>query len=261
MPASVGSPTLPSVRPHRPLQGNRRPRPDQDVPGQGGQPNKELADKWTWDFFLEAAEKCFKAGHPFGLPTRPHRRLGRLDRPGLSQPRRRAGRQGRQHHRQVRRDQAGARVVQEAGAVLDARTMPSPGMTRRNNKSLISGQAALIFNPPSAWAVAVRDAPKVAEQCWTLPVAERARRAASTRRSAVLLGHLEVLARTRRRRRASLHLSVPDAPRSSRLVAGEPGLRHPALRRVARLQDLGRRGSAKGHASTTIRRAATSSRW
>jgi ABC-type glycerol-3-phosphate transport system substrate-binding protein len=35
-----------------------------------------------------------------------------------------------------------------------------------NNKALISGQAALIFNPPSAWAVAVRDAPKVAEQCW-----------------------------------------------------------------------------------------------
>jgi ABC-type glycerol-3-phosphate transport system substrate-binding protein len=38
-----------------------------------------------------------------------------------------------------------------------------------NNKSLISGEAALIFNPPSAWAVAVRDAPKVAEQCWTYP--------------------------------------------------------------------------------------------
>jgi len=35
-----------------------------------------------------------------------------------------------------------------------------------NNKALISGQSALIMNPPSAWAVAVRDAPKVAEQCW-----------------------------------------------------------------------------------------------
>src|SRR5438132_5818703 len=38
-----------------------------------------------------------------------------------------------------------------------------------NNKYLISGQGALIFNPPSAWAVAVRDAPKVAEQLWTFP--------------------------------------------------------------------------------------------
>src|SRR4051812_25734872 len=38
-----------------------------------------------------------------------------------------------------------------------------------NNKALISGQAALIMNPPSAWAVAVRDARPVAEQLWTFP--------------------------------------------------------------------------------------------
>lgn len=36
-----------------------------------------------------------------------------------------------------------------------------------NNRALISGKSALIFNPPSAWAVALRDAPKVAEDCWT----------------------------------------------------------------------------------------------
>jgi hypothetical protein len=36
-----------------------------------------------------------------------------------------------------------------------------------NNKFLVSGQGALIMNPPSAWAVAKRDAPQVAEQCWT----------------------------------------------------------------------------------------------
>jgi ABC-type glycerol-3-phosphate transport system substrate-binding protein len=36
-----------------------------------------------------------------------------------------------------------------------------------NNKFLVSGQASMIMNPPSAWAVAKRDAPKVAEQCWT----------------------------------------------------------------------------------------------
>jgi ABC-type glycerol-3-phosphate transport system substrate-binding protein len=38
-----------------------------------------------------------------------------------------------------------------------------------NNKWLIAGKGALIFNPPSAWAVAVRDAPKIAEQLWTHP--------------------------------------------------------------------------------------------
>ena len=36
-----------------------------------------------------------------------------------------------------------------------------------NNKILVSGKSALILNPPSAWAVAKRDAPKIAEQLWT----------------------------------------------------------------------------------------------
>src|SRR5256885_540918 len=36
-----------------------------------------------------------------------------------------------------------------------------------NNRWLVSGGGALIMNPPSAWAVAKRDAPQVAEKCWT----------------------------------------------------------------------------------------------
>jgi len=36
-----------------------------------------------------------------------------------------------------------------------------------NNKFLVSGKGDSIFNPPSAWAVAKRDNPKVAEQLWT----------------------------------------------------------------------------------------------
>jgi ABC-type glycerol-3-phosphate transport system substrate-binding protein len=36
-----------------------------------------------------------------------------------------------------------------------------------NNKWLISGKSALIVNSPRAWAVAKRDAPLIAEQCWT----------------------------------------------------------------------------------------------
>ena len=130
-------------------------------------PNKELTDKWTWDFFLTAAEKCHKAGHPFGLAV---------------------GQTG---------DTAnwvgavftayGAELVDKDGNI----TVKSDAMKQvlewykklvpflpsgvfawddsSNNKALISGQAALIFNPPSAWAVAVRDNPKVAEQLWTFP--------------------------------------------------------------------------------------------
>jgi len=38
-----------------------------------------------------------------------------------------------------------------------------------NNRALISGKSALIFNPPSAWAVAVRDNRPVGVDCWTFP--------------------------------------------------------------------------------------------
>jgi ABC-type glycerol-3-phosphate transport system substrate-binding protein len=38
-----------------------------------------------------------------------------------------------------------------------------------NNRALISGRSALVWNPPSAWAVALRDAPQVAGDCWTFP--------------------------------------------------------------------------------------------
>jgi hypothetical protein len=34
----------------------------------GGPPHPELSNDWTWDFFLQAAEKCFKGGYPFGMP-------------------------------------------------------------------------------------------------------------------------------------------------------------------------------------------------
>ncbi len=36
-----------------------------------------------------------------------------------------------------------------------------------NNRALISGKTAMIWNPPSAWAVAKRDAPQIAADCWT----------------------------------------------------------------------------------------------
>ena len=67
VPATVGSLTLPPCsridlfKEHVGLDLTKM------YPGAGA-PNKELADNWTWDFFLAAAEKCFKAGYPFGMP-------------------------------------------------------------------------------------------------------------------------------------------------------------------------------------------------
>ena len=36
-------------------------------PGPGIEPDKELVDSWTWDKFIEVADKCSKAGHSIRL--------------------------------------------------------------------------------------------------------------------------------------------------------------------------------------------------
>jgi ABC-type glycerol-3-phosphate transport system substrate-binding protein len=128
----------------------------------GGPPK---ADAWTLDAMLKAAEACHKGGNPIGI--------------GLGTP-------------EDNVDTAGA-IFQSFGASLvDAKgniTVKSDPVRKAleyykklaqflppdapawdnasNNRYLVSGKGALIMNPPSAWAVAKRDAPKVAEQLWT----------------------------------------------------------------------------------------------
>jgi len=128
----------------------------------GSPPN---ADNWTMETFLKAAEGCHKGGFPFGI--------------GLGTTADNV-------------DTAGA-VFQSFGAELvDAKgnlTVKTDAVRQAldfyrrliaflppdvpawddasNNKWLISGKGAMIMNPPSAWAVAKRDAPQVAQQCWT----------------------------------------------------------------------------------------------
>ncbi|MGY3445561.1 MULTISPECIES: ABC transporter substrate-binding protein [unclassified Bradyrhizobium] len=128
-----------------------------------GSPPK--ADNWTLDTFLKAAEACHKAGFPFGI--------------GLGET-------------SDNVDTAGA-IFQSFGAELvDAKgnlTVKTDAVRQAldyykkliaflppdvsawddasNNKWLVAGKGAMIMNPPSAWAVAKRDAPQIAEQCWT----------------------------------------------------------------------------------------------
>jgi len=126
---------------------------------------KPKADAWTFDAFLKAATDCNKAGHPFGI--------------GLGTTADNVDTAGAIFHG------FGAMLANEKGditvktdAVRQAlefykklmAVMPAdvPAWDdASNNKFLVSGQASLIMNPPSAWAVAKRDAPKVAEQLWT----------------------------------------------------------------------------------------------
>ena len=123
------------------------------------------ADSWTLDTLLKAAEACHKAGFAFGI--------------GLGTTADSV-------------DSAGAIFQSFGAALVDAKgnvTVKSDPVRQAldyyarlarffppdapawddssNNKWLVSGRGALIMNPPSAWAVAKRDAPQVAEQCWT----------------------------------------------------------------------------------------------
>jgi len=122
------------------------------------------ADAWTWDAFLTAAEKCHKAGVTFGLPlgvtTDTNQWIGALF---LAYGAELMDAKG---NVTVKSDKV--RQVLEYGKKIAAFCPPDAVAwdDSSNNKALISGKTALIFNPPSAWAVAVRDAPQVAEKCW-----------------------------------------------------------------------------------------------
>jgi len=128
-------------------------------------PNKALADKWTWEAFSDAAQKCAKGGYPFGMP--------------MGQTTDAVDWVGTVFHAYGAQlvDSEGKITVKsdETRQVLEWFKKIVPSLPddvwawddAGNNKWLISGKGALIMNPPSAWAVAVRDAPKVAEQCWT----------------------------------------------------------------------------------------------
>lgn len=130
-----------------------------------GQPNKELADKWTWDFFLDAAQKCAKAGFPFGMPL--GQTTDAADWVGAVFASHGADLVDKDGNITVKSD-AVKQVLEWFKKLVPA--LPQDVFAwddAGNNKWLISGKGALIMNPPSAWAVAVRDAPKVADQLWT----------------------------------------------------------------------------------------------
>ncbi|HEY7084828.1 MAG TPA: extracellular solute-binding protein [Hyphomicrobiaceae bacterium] len=127
--------------------------------------NPPRAENWTLDTFIKAAEACHKAGFAFGIG------LGTTSDSV---------------------DTAGAIFHSFGAALVDANekiTVKSDAVRQAldyykrcaqffppdtpswddasNNKWLISGRGALIMNPPSAWAVAKRDAPEIAEKLWT----------------------------------------------------------------------------------------------
>jgi len=133
----------------------------------GAPPDKELEAAWTWDFFSQAAEKCHRAGYPFGMPMSTCSDAVQWTGAMFNS----YGAQLVDAEGQITVNNDATRIVLE----WFKKTVPFfPASVfswddASNNKALISGQSALIFNAPSAWAVAKRDAPNVAEQLWTFP--------------------------------------------------------------------------------------------
>jgi ABC-type glycerol-3-phosphate transport system substrate-binding protein len=133
----------------------------------GAPPDKAMADAWTWDAFLTAAEKSAKAGYPFGLPiSNQSDAVNWVGAVFASHGAELVDQEGK-----INVDSDATRHVLEWFKKLVPMLPPSVFAwdNAGNNKWLVSGQGALIMNPPSAWAVAVRDAPKIAEQLWTFP--------------------------------------------------------------------------------------------
>jgi len=128
-----------------------------------GSPPK--ADNWTLDTFLKAAEACQKGGYPFGIGL--GETTDSVDTAGAIFLSFGAELVSANGDLTVKTD--AVRQALEYYKKLISFLPPDVAAwdDASNNKWLISGKGALIMNPPSAWAVAKRDAPQVAEQCWT----------------------------------------------------------------------------------------------
>jgi len=125
------------------------------------------AENWTYDAMLKAAEACQKAGKTFGigLGTTPDS----VDTAGSMFAAFGAAVVNANGDITVRSDEV-TQVLEYAQRLV--KVLPADAVSfddASNNRALISGQSALIWNPPSAWAVAKRDAPTVAADCWTFP--------------------------------------------------------------------------------------------
>jgi ABC-type glycerol-3-phosphate transport system substrate-binding protein len=123
------------------------------------------ADQWTYDTLLKAAEGCHKAGYSFGIG------LGvtpdSVDTAGAIFQGFGAALVDAKGNIIVKSD-AVRQALEYYAKLSKFFPLDAPAWDdASNNKWLISGKGALIMNPPSAWAVAKRDAPQVAEQCWT----------------------------------------------------------------------------------------------
>ena len=136
-----------------------------------------LQDAWTYDEFMRYAELAQKDDMTFALGLGGFTNTDAIDQVGALFRAYGAALIDKEGEIQVKSDEM--RQVLEYSQKL-VKFLPASAASfddASNNRALISGKSALIFNPPSAWAVAKRDAPQVAADCWTFsaPVGPKGR--------------------------------------------------------------------------------------
>jgi ABC-type glycerol-3-phosphate transport system substrate-binding protein len=127
--------------------------------------DKAKTDKWTWDLYVETAQKLFKAGFPVGQPMGQTSDAvdwvgGLFNSYGVVFVD--AKDNIKINSNETRQAMEIARKIMEVSPP-EVYAWDDAG----NNRWLISGKGSSIMNPPSAWAVAKRDNPTVAANCWT----------------------------------------------------------------------------------------------
>lgn len=199
------------------------------------------ADNWTLDSFLKAAEACQKGGFPFGIG------LGEtsdsVDTAGVIFQAFGAHLVNAKGDLTVKTDEV--RQALEYYKKLIAFLPPEVASwdDASNNRWLVSGKGAMIMNPPSAWAVAKRDAPQVAEQCWThgFPAGPKGRFAPYV---PYFLATWNFSKNKEAAKSLILHLSQPDAV--AKLVAASGGYDLPAYEKLTTLKTWAEEGPPKG---------------
>ncbi len=126
--------------------------------------DKAKTDKWTWDLYLDCAQKLHKAGYPVGLPM--GQTSDAVDWVGAFF--KSFGVVFIDEKDQIKINSDETRKALEYLKKLMAVNPPEVYAwdDAGNNRWIISGKGSGIMNPPSAWAVAKRDNPKVAEKIW-----------------------------------------------------------------------------------------------
>jgi ABC-type glycerol-3-phosphate transport system substrate-binding protein len=199
------------------------------------------AENWTTETFLKAAEACHKGGFPFGIGI--GQTADSVDAVGAFFQAFGAEVVDARGNITVRNDNV--RQVLDYFRKLMAFLPPDvPAWDdASNNKWLISGKGTLILNPPSAWAVAKRDAPEVAELCWThgFPVGPKGR-------FAPFVPYFWTVWSFSKNKQAAksllLHLSQPAAV--EKLVAASGGYDLPAFEKLTTLKTWAEQGPPKG---------------